>query len=208
MERRLVIVGAGGFGREVADLVHIADGANAEVGFLDDQPTDLALNLMAAKGVANLGLTSSWLPQATDRHVVAIGDPALRRAVVDGLKAKDAQFETLVHPHATVAPSAQLGIGVVVSAGARINADVRIAEHVHIDQNVTIGHDTVVEDFVRINPLASISGSVRLQSGVYVGTGAVILQGLDVGRETVVGASALVTRDIPAFVRVKGIPAR
>ncbi|WP_404384427.1 acetyltransferase [Knoellia locipacati] len=204
---RLVIVGAGGFARETAEIAARVNPGLA-LAFVDDAPTEDALRLMAGHGAAHLGEVRAWSPEAGDTCVIAIGDPTARAEIAHVLGERGVAFAVLVHPDSTVAASAVLEPGVIVAPGARVSADVVLGAHVHIDQNATIGHDTRVGGHARLNPAACISGGVTIGEGAYVGAGAVVLQGLTVGRGSTVGAGAVVVRDVPADVVVKGVPAR
>lgn len=204
---RLVIVGAGGFAREVAEIAR-ALRPGVILAFVDDAPTDGATRLMTGKGATSLGTIASWRPAPTESCVIAIGDPGVRAAIATALAARGALFDILVHPDATIAPSATLRPGVIVAPGARVSADVVLGHHVHVDQNVTVGHDTVVGDHARLNPSACLSGAVSVGDGAYVGAAAVVLQGLSLGAGCVVGAGAVVLKDVAPGLTVKGVPAR
>lgn len=208
----LVIIGAGGFGREVFGIVEAlrASGADWEVrGFVDDDPSTEDLERVAALGTRLIGTVGDFA-SAGESHdvVVAIGSPAARRRVVALLDHSDVSFPSLVHPAATLGPGVVLAAGAVVAPGARLSTNIAVGRHVHIDQNVTVGHDSVLGDFSRLNPQACVSGSVRIGSGALVGASATILQGLAVGDDALVGAGAVVTRDVAASSIVKGVPAR
>lgn len=204
---RLVIVGAGGFAREVAEIAR-ALRPEVALAFVDDAPTDDAARLMTGKGATPLRTVDSWQPEPTDSCVIAIGDPEVRAAIATALAARGAVFDTLVHPDATIATSATLRPGVIVAPGARVSADVVLGQHVHVDQNVTVGHDTVVGDHARLNPAACVSGAVFVGDGAYVGAAAVVLQGLTLGAGCVIGAGAVVVKDVAPGITVKGVPAR
>ena len=204
---RLVIVGAGGFARETAEIARrIAPGR--ALAFVDDAPSDDARRLMAGHDASNLGAVDAWDPAPEDMCVIAIGDPTARATIAARLVERGVTFAVLVHPDATVAPSAVLEPGVVVAPGARISADVVLSRHVHVDQNATIGHDTRVGAHARLNPAACISGNVTIGERAYIGAAAVVLQGLVVSEGSTVGAGAVVVCDVPENAIVKGVPAR
>lgn len=208
----LVIIGCGGFGREVFSIVDAlnADGARWTIaGFVDDAPTVEAKESVDALGSRILGDVAG-LTERPDRFaaVVAVGSPAARLAICQRLSATRVWFPVLVHPHATLGREVGLGDGVVIAPGARLSTAIQVGPHVHIDQNVTVGHDTLIGAFARLNPQACISGSVTLGEQVLVGAAATVLQGRSIGARSVVGAAACVVRDVPPAVTVKGVPAR
>lgn len=214
MTQSLVVVGAGGFGRETLDVVEaLGETAGTPpfelLGVLDDAPRPENLARLEALGAAYLGTVSAWLATGeTAAFVVAIGSPAVRATVAARLEEAGLAAATLVHPRAGLGRATTLAPGTVVCAGAQISTNVTLGRHVHVNPNATIGHDSTLADHVSINPGAIVSGDVVVEEGVLVGAGAVILQGLAVGAGSLVGAAACVVRDVPPGATVKGVPAR
>ncbi|TQL34087.1 sugar O-acyltransferase (sialic acid O-acetyltransferase NeuD family) [Barrientosiimonas humi] len=203
-------MGCGGFGREVAMLVEAINSASPTyelLGFVDDAPTPSNLQALRDMDAALLG-DSSWLDSAPAgcEAVIGIGSAAVRRRLDQ--RWPSLRWATLIHPDATVGRDVRLGPGTVVAPGARLSTAIRVGRHVHIDQNATIGHDSYLGDYVRLNPQACVSGAVTVEPEAMVGANATILQGLRVGASAVVGAGAVVVRDVVAQAVVKGVPAR
>lgn len=212
MTTGLVIVGCGGFGRETYAIARCARAAGWDgelLGVVDDDPRPSDVERLGRLGGRVLGPVS-WLesqPSGT-ACVVAVGSPAVRRAIVGRLEHLPLSWPVLVHPAATVGPDVTLGPGSVVAAGARLSTAIRGGRHVHVDQNATVGHDSTLGDFARLNPLACVSGEVTVEVEALVGAGATVLQGLRVGRGATVGAGAVVTRAVADGAVVRGVPAR
>ena len=214
MSEEIVIVGAGGFGREVVDVV---EAINAELreprwrvrGVVDDAPSPVNLGRLAVRGVEFLGGTevaAAWAGEAS--FVVGIGSPHLRRRIAERYEKAGLEPATLVHPSVTRGFDVRVGSGSVICAGVRLTTNISLGRHVHLNLNSTVGHDTSLGDFVSVNPLASISGDCVIEDEVVIGVAGVILNGLTVGRGAVVGGSACVVKDVPPDVVVKGVPAR
>lgn len=199
----VVVVGASGHGREVADVV-VASGQQV-AGFVDDGEVDLAR--LDRLGLALLGPVGA-LASFGAPYVIGIGSGEVRGRV--DREATDAGLvaASAVHPKAALGSDLRLGPGLVVCAHASITTNVVVGRHVHLNRGATVGHDCALGDHVTLHPGAVVSGDVTLGAGVTIGSGAVVLQGLTVGEGTIVGAGAVVTRDLPSDVVAYGSPAR
>ena len=209
--RELVIVGAGGFAREVLALVRRSSRAGADdwrvVAFLGrgDDPLEGELDGIPVVRAASPPPPSGERPAG----VSGIGYPQGRRAEVEARAAEVSSWATLVHPGVTLDPDrVRIGAGCVVLEGSSFTTDLTLGRHVMLHLHCTVTHDCVLEDYVSLMPGCHVSGNVRLREGVFMGAGAVILQGLEVGAWASVGAGAVVTEDVPAGATVVGIPAR
>lgn len=214
MVHEIVIVGAGGFGREVVDVVEAINANSAEPlwrvrGVIDDAPDGVNLDRLDSRGVPYLGTSIAAIEAGDPCHyVVGIGGTAVRRMIAERFEASGFRAATLVHPSVTVGHGVRIGAGSVLCAGARLTTNIELGVHVHLNLNVTVGHDTCIGDFVSVNPLASVSGDCVIEDEVLIGVAAVVLNGLTVGRGSTVGGAACVVRDVPGGVVVKGVPAR
>ncbi len=211
MSRDLVIFGAGGHAREVAQLVADINLAQPGrwnlLGFLADSGIPaLHGKPLPAKWLGGL----DWLQGRPALHaVVAVGNPAGRRSVADRMTTicPNLSFATLVHPHAWVAQRVELGEGSLVFAGCLINVDVCIGRHASINLGASISHDCMLGDYVSLGPGVRLSGSVCLDSGVEIGVGAICRPGVRVGADAVIGAGAVVVGNPPPGCTAVGVPA-
>lgn len=214
MSERLVVLGAAGFGRETLDVLEAINQSLDEpqfdvIGVLDDGPSEVSLERLAARNVTYLGTTADWLASGDSAsYLLGVGDPKLRRMLDSRFRNAGLVAATAVHPTVVLGTMVTVGRGAVICAGAQIATNTRLGEHVHLNRGANVGHDCLLDDFVSINPGAIISGEVTIESGVLIGAGAVVLFGLTVGRDSLVGASACVVRDVVENTVVKGVPAR
>jgi sugar O-acyltransferase (sialic acid O-acetyltransferase NeuD family) len=208
MPSRIVIIGAGGHGREALDVYDACNAAGQGpfevLGFLSD---GLARG-STVSGKPILG-GIEWLAEHNDvLALCAIGDPVTRREVVQRASSLGARFHTAIHPSAKLTRWVELGTGTLITAGCILTNDVRLGDHVHCNLASTISHDAVIEDYVTLAPGVHIAGNVTLEAGCNVGIGAVIIQARRVGAGAVIGAGAVVISDIPPDSVAVGVPAK
>ncbi len=201
----LILIGAGGFGSEVAWIVERINEVSPQwnlLGFVDDY-ADKKSKIIDTYSILGTIDDLSNYPSA---HVVCcIANTTVRKSIIEKV---NNPFATLIDPAAIVSNRANIGEGSVVCPGVVITVDIIIGKHNIIDANSTVGHGTVVGDCVTAYRSANISGNTKIESGVQIGTGAQILQGLTVGANTFVGAGAVVTKNLPEDCVAVGVPAR
>jgi sugar O-acyltransferase (sialic acid O-acetyltransferase NeuD family) len=210
--RRFVVLGGGGHGRVVADLVRAL--GHEVVGYADADRGKLGLRVDAAGGRVVmtqdelLACAAGRMPWALDVDAVAlgIGDNSARDRVRALLPS--ALLPPLVHPTAWVSPSASLGSGTVVLPGAVVHTQARVGEAVVVNSRAVVEHDCDLADAVHVSPGAVLCGGVVVGTRSWVAAGAVIVPLRRIGRDSVVGAGAVVVRDVADEVTVVGNPAR
>jgi sugar O-acyltransferase (sialic acid O-acetyltransferase NeuD family) len=214
--KRVIVVGAGGFGRECLDVIEAINTGGATppmlvLGVADSNPSPENLGRLDTRGIAYLGTEASCMSlfDASETYiVVGVGNPKSRALVAARWESSGFNPVNLIHPEAVVGSQFRSAPGLVVCSGAIMSTNVSVGRHVHVNPGAIVGHDTCLGDFVSINPGAVISGEVQIGSHTLVGASATVLENRCIGERVVVGAHACVTKDLPPGVRVAGVPAR
>lgn len=202
----LVVIGGGGFGREILDVADALGDEGPEVlGVVDDDPA--VEGLLRNRSVAYLGRIDE-VSLVDCSYSIGVGDPSTRKAIAHRADQKGWRAATLIHPSATLGWGVSVGQGSVITAGVRITNNIAIGEHVHLNLNSTVGHDARISHYVTVYPGVNISGSVSLEEGVSLGTGSSVIQGLSIGPYAVVGAGAVVVRSLEGGKTYVGAPAK
>ena len=200
-KRDLVIVGAGGLGREVLWTAQATDWR--PIGFLDDAPIRGPLD------VPHLGPIALASQYSKAHFVIAIGAPRVRRVVAEKIRStRGVRFASIVHPTAILSSSVEIGPGTVVGAFCVATVQVRIGCHVILDRGVNVGHDCVIGDYCTVSPLVPLAGKVVIEDGVWIGAGATVRQGVLLRRGSMAGMGAVVVKDVAENQLVAGCPAR
>lgn len=206
--RDLYIIGAGGFGREVAWLVERINAATPTwnlKGFIDDDESrwgsveDEYPVLGGCEYLKGLGEVYA---------VCAVGAAKVRKRIVEKFAGSQVKFATLIDPSVLVSKRVTIGEGTIICAGTIITVDIKIGNHVIINLDCTIGHDDIIEDFVTIYPSVNVSGNVVLGECSEFGTGMQIIQGKKIAPNTIIGAGTVVVKDIEESGTYVGVPAK
>jgi sugar O-acyltransferase (sialic acid O-acetyltransferase NeuD family) len=202
---KLLIVGAGGHGEVVADILHAQRAAGTDVdlvGYLDDDRTRRDCERLGGRVIGSV----RDIPSLNfDAVIVAVGDNAARARLVAALGGLP--LATAVHPSAVVAGGTSIGAGTIICAGAVVGCVSHLGRGVILNTGSTIDHHTHIGEFAHIAPGVHLGGGVTIGVGALLGIGAVVLPGITIGAAAIVGAGAVVVRDVADGATVAGVPA-
>lgn len=206
--RHLIILGAGGFGREVFCAAEESIGYGTEFdikGFLDDRSTALD----GFEGYAPvLGSIDAYEINDGDIFICALGNVKTKKLVVEKILAKGGEFMTLVHKDAYVGKNVKIGKGCILLAGSRLHCDITIGDFVTLQPYAILGHDVIVGNWSHINAYADCGGASRVGEMVTLHTTSFILPQSIIEDGATVGAGSVVLRKVKKGMTVIGVPAK
>lgn len=203
MKNKLLIIGASGHGKVVADIA-LKMNKWQSISFLDDDE-----NIKSSIGIKVIGKSSDAVKHLDDFEIfVGIGNNSIREKIQEKLEANGASIPTLIHPKAVIGENVELYPGTVVMAGAVINCCTRIGKGCIINTGATIDHDNIIEDYVHISPGVHLAGTVKVGQGSWLGIGSIVSNNVNITSGCRFGAGAVVVGDIFETGIYVGIPAK
>lgn len=194
MCKQVVIMGAGGHAKVVADI--IKKSGDIVVGFLDD----------FSQGEHIIGKINDCKKFANCSFVIAIGSNKVRQDIYREYSELD--YYTAIHPKAVISESVTIGIGSVVMANAVINADAKIGMHSIINTSSVVEHDNIIGDYVHVSPGTVLCGTVTVGDSTHIGAGAVVRNNITICENCIIGCGACVVKDIIKPGAYVGVPAK
>jgi len=205
----IVIVGAGGFAREVAWLIEDINLKNNLwnlIGYIDENLSNKGCLLNGNEVLGNFD-SIKW-GNENIYYICAVGDTLVRKELSEKAESIGLKPAILIHPNVIMSKYVKVGEGTIICSSNTITVNVEIGKHVIINLDCTIGHDVLIQDYVTILPSVNVSGSVILEDGSSIGTGSAIIQGKRVGINSIIGAGTVVVKDVPANCTAVGVPAK
>lgn len=211
--KEIVIYGGGGFAREVAWMIQSCNDETAKyrvVCFIDDNER---MHGKILNNIPIMALTDAVKKYAHALMVSGIGSPQTRQLLIEKAAETGFVFATIIHPRVERSQWVEIGEGTVICAGNILTTNINLGRHVQINLDCTVGHDVIIGDYTTLAPGVHVSGWVHFGKRVYVGTGAVFINGtskapLSIGDDAIIGAGACVTKSVPTGETWVGVPAR
>ena len=201
MSDSVIIIGAGGHGKVIADIIE--SNGNYVKGFLDDNDNVQGKSII---GFPVLGKTADYVNYQDCEFVIAVGNPNVRQKIADAL---DVKWHTAVHPRAVISKlDVEIGEGTVIMANAVVNPSAKIGKHCIINTGAVVEHDNILRDYVHISPNAVLSGTVTVGKATHIGAGACTKQVINIAPNCIIGAGSVIVKDITESGTYVGNPAR
>lgn len=207
---KIVIVGAGGFGKEVLSTLWECNKQNKKynvAGFVDNDKSLKGQMINDIPVLGNFNWFSTKDAQSV-KSVVAIGDSIVRQKVVKKLEKLNVKFTIIIHPSVTLSKFVELGEGTIIQAGSVIMPDIKIGKHVLINVNCVVGHDSILKDFVTLSPGSLINGNNVIDVGAYLSSGTITKDELRIGKWSIIGAGTVLIKNVPEYALIVGVPGK
>lgn len=204
----IIIAGAGGFAREVIQLLEDINESSPTyniLGYIDENRDNHGKILNNYIVLGDINILSDY-PNVN--IVIAVGNPKTKKMFVEKMKKYNVKFPNIIHHSAVVGKHNDIGKGIIITANNVITTNIKIDDFVTINLSCTIGHDSIIGKYSTILPGVNVSGNVKIKELVDIGTGSRIIPSVTVGENTIIGAGAVVTKDLPSNCTAVGIPAK
>jgi len=203
MNKKLLIIGASGHGKVVADIA-LQMNKWQSVSFLDDDET-----IKESMGIEVIGKAMDAINYISEYDIfVAIGNNKIRERIQNELEIKGASIPTLIHPNAVIGVQVVLDLGTVVMAGVVINCCTKIGKGCIVNTGATIDHDNLIEEYVHISPGAHLAGTVKVGKGTWLGIGSVVCNNVNIPSDCITGAGAVIVKNLNDAGTYVGVPVR
>jgi sugar O-acyltransferase (sialic acid O-acetyltransferase NeuD family) len=203
----VIIIGAGGHGKVVLDILRSAGTFNP-VGFVDANPNLAGTTISGLPVIGQINSLPKIRAQKIKGAIIAIGDNRTRNSYAKIVRDSGFELINAIHPSAIVSSTAKLGVNIAIAAGAMVSAEVRIGDSVILNTGSVVDHECEIGNAVHICPGALLAGRVRVGDEAFIGLGAKIIQCLSIGSGATIGAGAVVLNDVVGGATAVGVPAR
>jgi sugar O-acyltransferase (sialic acid O-acetyltransferase NeuD family) len=205
----IVIIGAGGVGKEVALLIEQINNKKLSynlIGFIDDNSSLHDTQINGYRVLGGIEYLKTMISPIC--AVCAIANYKVKKNIINSLTSSSVYFANVIHPDVYISNTNSIGEGVIIYSGVIMTTNIKIGNHVIISPKCGIGHEALIEDYVSLLWNVNVSGNVTIREGSLIGSGVTIIQNKIIGKESILGAGAVVIEDIPDNCTAVGIPAK
>ncbi|MCK8520562.1 acetyltransferase [Aquimarina sp. D1M17] len=205
---KILIIGASGHAKVIIETIEL--GGDYEIYGLIDSFKPKGMNVLGYEILGTEENIQDLIDQGISKGIIAIGDNWTRLQMMNKIHSltPDFEFVTVIHPSAIISPSVQIGKGTIIMASVTINADAKVGSHCILNTGASFGHDSVIEDFASLAPGVTIGGNVFIDYCTAICLGANIIQAINIGKYSIVGAGSIVVNDIGDYKLAYGLPAK
>lgn len=208
MIKDIVIIGAGGFGREVAWLIECINQQKYEwnfIGYIDEDKEKYGVLLNDKPVIGDF----SWLQEKSSLYYVcAIGNPFVKKKLCEKADRYSLKLATLIAPDVKISKHNEIGDGCIICTGNILTVNTKVEENVILNLDCTVGHDAIIRRYTTVLPNVNISGKVTIGECCNIGTGSAIIQEITIGDNVTLGAGSVVVHDLPDNCTAVGVPAK
>jgi len=208
MSKELIIIGAGGDGRNVADVVRDLSDDWKLLGFLDDDPAKQGKEINGVRVLGKIDNLEKYRGCYFTILVGTAGRVKSKKNLIAKLGLKPDEYATIIHPSAKISPSASIGKGTVILPMVTVMANAYLGDFVFVASKTNIGHDAKIFDYTLLSAMVGIAGGVTVREGAYIGISSCIREGINVGEWSIVGIGSVVVKDVKPYTIVAGNPAK
>jgi sugar O-acyltransferase (sialic acid O-acetyltransferase NeuD family) len=207
--KNIVLFGGGNQAHYTIDIIE-KEGKYNIVGIVDSKH-DIGSNRF---GYTIIGRIEN-LPNLISNYnihggIISIGDNWSRYKVSKNILniIPNFSFINAIHPSVIIGNTTKLGVGIVAMAGCIFNPKAVIGDFTFFATGAQIEHDCIIHNYASISAGSVTGGYVTIGELSAVTLGVTIIDRVDIGTNTVVGAGSLVTKSLPDNVLAYGSPAR
>ena len=205
---RSVIIGAGTYGEVY--LAYLQAAGVEIIGFLDD---DKILWGTFVKDIPVLGgvdlLESLSATHQVEAVYCPLGNNKLRVKFLSYAKELGYQTPNYIHPSVIISPNVMIGNGVYILLGTTIMPHATIKDYTMISMGVHLAHHSLLEEGVFLSTGCNFGASIVAYKYAYCGISSTIMTGVhELGEDCLIGAGAVVIRDVEPKAVVAGVPAK